>query len=1001
MRSVSALVALAVAGSFELAAASKCKPSSPIQVDTTAQPAPITSVTATKSIPTSQTTEGPVIITNAVTNGDFGGYDPSADGGIYGFQAGGSAKLLQGPGHAGQNEERNCVQLKTSLTRKRQTPPENPWIQQQLEELEPSEYTVRFWYAVVSNAIADTCRIEGFYGGEQFGATPYFPVVSDAGDQWLEFVDSMAVTTNSGMIRFELVCVNGGSAEAYFDQVFVSNKIGDEWVDNISLFFPTSKHAATVGPAQTSTALPVDTAVTSSNNIETSDVATSQPSEAPTTTDEASATDKTTDAAPTTATSSAPTGTDDDEVTPSGPKVCAKLGAGAAGRGCAKRPYNSKQGYKRYGGSKITKEQCAALCLADTKCLSFEWLYQGSGCANTCNLLASELTNALVMESQDAAWAYDRSCIQEDVCSEQPAGTVCVNVNADTPAKSCTQMQGVAKACAKPFLTAPTRGYCGLTNECRDLCAKYPSCKSYSATFGSCSLYDARSSEVAVPANAYSFFYDMDCHACGAGNAYFDYITRGQDPDNMPQWTCPAEEKKTSSALAITTTAEAAVVTTSSVDLTTSAGPTENDNAVTTTAPSSTIAPPSATTSICPNGVPSPGLCSSANPVPSKALCGKRGWPQFIDAYGYGLEDRPNQRSVEDCALICKTDHGCLAFGFDDSQPRLKCLLSSSDLEDASVDENSGSNAIWYDLKCMDCQVCGEKEATPTPSPPELGCEVLGINAGCRYKDNGEWPIGSNGRGVPGYTCHSNGKVTLGEPFSADTTIWPWQRSEMQCTETCLQLENCKSSAYNRDTLRCEFFSTSLQDAGYRFRDGSNVWYNDNACFDCSGLCREPHVPEFTGTESVPWFPPPTEAPTTMRTSTRPVDQEPQITDAATKTTSAVSGSAATTSSAPQDEPTVCAVPSASLSDNVTCGIPGVSNAAQSKQVDGFTLKVTGTLEKCALECLQLAECKGFVFQKDTTMCNVFTAGTAGLELVYHPPSADRFYDRNCFKCGS
>ncbi|KAL4732643.1 hypothetical protein ACLX1H_001661 [Fusarium chlamydosporum] len=985
MRSVSALVALALAGSFELATASQCKPSSPLQTDKTAQSASITSGTATNSVPSSQITDGPVIITNAVTNGDFGGYDPSADGGIYAFQAGGNAKLLQGPGHQGQTDERNCVQLKSGVvSRKRQTPPENPWIQQQLEDMEPSDYTVRFWYAIVNNAIADTCRIEGYYGREKFGATPYFPVVSDAGDQWLEFVDSMAVTTNSGTIRFELVCVNGGSAEAYFDQVFVSNKIGEEWTDNISLFFPTSKHAATVGPVQTSTAPAVDTAVTSSDNIETSDISTVQLSEAPTTTDKALATDKTTEAVPTTATSSTPT--DNSEDTPSGPKVCASLGAGAAGKGCAKRPYSSTRGYKTIGGSKITKEQCAALCLADKNCMSFQWLYQGSGCANTCNLLATELADIPTNGGSDAAWAYDRSCIHENECSEQPAGTRCVNPSADTPAKSCTQMKGVLKACAKPFLTASTRGYCGLTTECRDLCAKYPSCKSYSATFGSCSLYDARSSEVAEPSNAYNFFYDMDCHACGAGNAYFDYITVGQDPDEFPQWTCPVEEKKTSSTLAVSTTDKPAVATTSSVDATTSAGPSENDSMIPTTVPSPTIPAPSTAVSICPNGVPSPGFCSITNPAPESALCGKRGWPQFIDAYGYSLEDRPNQRSIEDCAVICKTDHQCLAFGFDDSQPRLKCLLSPSDLQDASVVENNfGNNAIWFDLKCMTCKVCGEIEPTATPSPPELGCNVLNNNAGCRYKENGEWPIGSNGKGVTGYTCHDNGKVTLGEPFSADTNTWPRQNSEIQCTETCLQLENCKSSAFNRDTMRCEFFSTSLKDAGYRFRDGSNVWYNDNACFDCSGLCREPQQ-QHTGTEteSVPFFPPPTEAPTTLRTSTRPTNEDAATTEPATRTTSALNNSEvpiATTSSAPKNEPTTCAAPSASLSDNVTCGLPGVSNEAQSKQVDGYTIKVTGTLEKCAVECLQLAECNGFVFQKNTASCNVFTAGTADLEM--------------------
>ncbi|KAI1052729.1 hypothetical protein LB507_009974 [Fusarium sp. FIESC RH6] len=1000
MRSVSALLALAVAGSFELAAAGNCKPSSPLQTDKTAQSASIPTGTTTRSLPSSQTTEGPVVITNAVTNGGFGGYDPSADGGIYAFQAGGIAKLLQGPGYPGQSDERNCVQLKTGPTRKRQTPPENPWIQQQLQDMEPSDYTVRFWYAIVKNSVADTCRIEGYYGGEQFGATPYFPVVSDAGDKWLEFVDNMAVTTNNGMIRFELVCVNGGSAEAYFDQVFVSNKIGDEWVDGISLFFPTSKHAATVGPAETSTALPVDTAVTSSDNIETSEAPTSHLSEAPTTTDEAPATDKTTEAAPTAATSSA--STDEGEDIPSGPKVCVKLGAGAAGRGCAKRPYSSKQGYKRFGGSKITKEQCAALCLADSQCMSFEWLYQGSGCANSCNLFTAELGDIPTNGGSDSAWAYDRSCIHEDECAEQPAGTVCVNVNADTPAKACTRFQGVAKACAKPFLTAPTNGLCGLTNECRDLCAKYPSCKSYSATFGRCSLYDARSSEVAEPADAYSFFYDMDCHACGAGNAYFDYIPRGQDPATMPEWTCPVEEKKTSSLLATSTTAKPADVTTSSVNEITSASaaPTENNSMIPTTAPSPTTILPPATVSVCPNGVPSPGFCSIINPAPDRALCGKLGWPQLTDAWGYSVEDRPNQRSIEDCAVLCKEDHRCLAFGFDDSQPTLKCAFISSDLQDASIaEQQSGYNAMWFDMKCMTCMMCGEKEDT-TPSPPELGCQPLTVNAGCRYKQNGEWPIGSNGRGVSGYTCHSNGKVTLGEPFSADITTWPHQKSEIQCTETCLQLENCKSSAYNSDTKLCEFFSTSLQDAGYRFQDGSKIWYNDNACFDCSGLCKEPQREDPTGTESMSYFPQPTEAPTTMRTFTRSVF-EGAITTSATKTTSASEDLVATTSSAPQNEPTTCTVPSASLSDDVTCGIPGVSNSAQSKMIEGYTAKQVGSLEKCALECLQRPGCEGFLFRMSTALCNIFTAGPAGLELIYNPSSGDKFYDRNCFKCVS
>ncbi|KAM0312339.1 hypothetical protein ACHAPQ_012250, partial [Fusarium lateritium] len=691
MRSVSALVALALVGSVDLAVAGLCKPSPPLQSGTTA-PVSIPSGTATKSVPASETTEGPVIITNAVTNGDFGGYDPSADGGIYAFQAGGNARLLQGPGHQGQTDERNCVQLKTSSgtgtdNSKRDFASDYPWIQQQLDNMEPSDYTVRFWYSIVNNAVADTCRIEGFYGSEKFGATPYFPVVSD-GNDWKDFVDSMAVTTTSGKIRFELACVNGGSAEVLFDQVFVSNKIGEEWVDGISLFFPTSKHAATITPAQTSTTLPVDTAVASSDNTDLSDIPATQTSEVRTTTDGVATAGETTGSAPTTAASSAPT----EVVTPFGRKICAKLGAGDAGRGCGKRPYST-----------------------DTKCQSFEWLYQGSGCANTCNLLATNWADVPTNGGLDAAYAYDRSCIHEDECSEQPAGTVCVNVNADTPAKSCTQLMGKAKACAKPFLTVNTKAYCGLSNECRDLCAKYPSCKSYGATFGSCSLYNERSSAVADAGSVLYWFTDMDCHSCGEGNAYFNYIPLGQDPANMPQGTCAATEPKTSSILAATT-AKSVVATTASVDTPTRVGQTDGDISSSTDTPSITTSSPSNTAVACPNGVPSPGLCTSASPVPSTAICGKHGWPRMIEPYSLGLQDYPNQNSVEDCALICKLDRQCKAFAFDATRSKIKCMFSPMDLTDAGVDEDPRTPGAWSDLECMSCKLCGDPAETKSVS---------------------------------------------------------------------------------------------------------------------------------------------------------------------------------------------------------------------------------------------------------------------------------------------
>ncbi|EMT62528.1 hypothetical protein FOC4_g10006147 [Fusarium odoratissimum] len=671
MRSVSALVALAFASSFELVAASNCKPSSPAGAKTT-DSASVTGGTATKSAPSSETTEGPVVITNAVTNGDFGGYDPSSDGGIYAFQAGGNAKLLQGPGYQGDHtEERNCVQLKTNSEtpgQKRDFVSENPWIQQQLDNLEPSDFTVRFWYSIVNNAIADTCRIEGLYGNVQFGATPYFPVVAE-GNNWLEFVDSMPVTTTSGMIRFELNCINGGSAEVYFDQVFVSNKIGDEWVDGISLFFPTSKHAATIAPAQTSTAPAVDTTTTSSDSTESSGLPTTQSSQAQTTTDEASATDKTVES--TSASASAPTSAPTNPTT-SGPKLCAKLGTGAAGRGCAKRPYSSTKGYKGYGGS----------------------------------------------------------------------------------------------------------------------------------------------------------------------------------PANMPQWTCAAEDK-TTSTMAVPTTTDPAIATTSDVESTTIASQASGKADSSTIIPTTTTAPPSTTAALCANGVPSPGICSAANVVPSTATCGKRGWPRNVEPYGRSLADFPNQNTFEDCALICKLDRSCKAFAIDPTRSGMRCMFSS----DPTIDGVSNAPGVWSNLECMSCTLCGD--AVTSSQPVSEAPTTMITSTRPAGEDSSSTQAATSASGEPTTTQTTQAEptdcVVPSASLSDDVTCGiPGQSGQQaqsarllnyvikpvgslaNCAAVCLQRADCQGFAYIKSNTECYPFRVGPASLGITYNPQGTEKYYDRGCFSCA-----------------------------------------------------------------------------------------------------------------------------------------------------------------------
>ncbi|KAF4434642.1 hypothetical protein F53441_13659 [Fusarium austroafricanum] len=109
-----------------------------------------------------------------------------------------------------------------------------------------------------------------------------------------------------------------------------------------------------------------------------------------------------------------------------------------------------------------------------------------------------------------------------------------------------------------------------------------------------------------------------------------------------------------------------------------------------------------------------------------------------------------------------------------------------------------------------------------------------------------------------------------------------------------------------------------------------------------------------TTTESVPSSTS-TEAPTTMMTLTRQVSEDPSTTGAAT---SASTGNntekpATTTQKAQQADPTDCAGPWASLSDDLSCGIPGQSGQqTQSARLQNYVITAVGSLAKCVSICL-------------------------------------------------
>ncbi|KAH7015010.1 hypothetical protein EDB80DRAFT_706852 [Ilyonectria destructans] len=173
-------------------------------------------------------------------------------------------------------------QTQTVAPDKRQEVDYNAMVEQQLSDLSSgNSYTVRFYYAILKNDVANTCRINAYYGNELFGSTPYFPVVAEITDgnvAWLEFIDQAVAQTSSGFIRFALTCTDSGSAEIYIDQIFVSDKVDPDSISGVQLSYISSHIASSTTVPSSTTSSAMSATVTSSTTSRTTTTITSSSS---------------------------------------------------------------------------------------------------------------------------------------------------------------------------------------------------------------------------------------------------------------------------------------------------------------------------------------------------------------------------------------------------------------------------------------------------------------------------------------------------------------------------------------------------------------------------------------------------------------------------------------------------------------------------------------------------------------------------------------------------
>ncbi|KPM44183.1 hypothetical protein AK830_g2321 [Neonectria ditissima] len=227
--------------------------------------------TATETTSSSTSTAAARTVENLLVNGNFPNHDPDSPGGIYAFEIENQASQKPASGYTGDGAgETGCVDLVVSpkdtgapVPKKRQAD-DAASIQQWLEVPSTSnKMTLRLYFVVMSVEQPETCRLEVYYGSDLFASSPYF-AVPVSGD-WEELVHQGTIQTNAAYLKLQLKCINGGAADVFVDQIFVSDQVSPLDLSDIAITWPSSaKDLSTTSSGVSSTATYSTTSLTTS-----------------------------------------------------------------------------------------------------------------------------------------------------------------------------------------------------------------------------------------------------------------------------------------------------------------------------------------------------------------------------------------------------------------------------------------------------------------------------------------------------------------------------------------------------------------------------------------------------------------------------------------------------------------------------------------------------------------------------------------------------------------
>lgn len=225
--------------------------------------------------------------------------------------------------------------------------------------------------------------------------------------------------------------------------------------------------------------------------------------------------------------------------------------------------------------------------------------------------------------------------------------------------------------------------------------------------------------------------------------------------------------------------------------------------------------------------------------------------------------------------------------------------------------------------------------------------------------------------------CRQYARYPYSYPVGFST--YPQQTNDEECAAVCFQVSNCKASAWDYYTQRCQLSDMDIVDNEDFLNEEEGAIWSEQTCYSCMP-CGEEGVPAQPGTTT-----------TTTTTTT----QAPTSTTTTTPTTTTTTTTTTTPAPGPTCDRFSC-VDNEQPPDGAICDWFGLYGLAYGADTGYYPLQSNS--QECAAVCADMYGCKYSAYDPDLRRCK-FSDEEFGSNNWFEHETGFHWFGNDCFNC--